>query len=121
MVRSSQIKQQPYCSSSFVFKCDKEHNLCPNLLWTDYGSKNGDIDVIHCFLTGSNLSHHMQANASHASKRIENWGLHFPFFAWIIDYFKQLVHNDIFVPGQYTIRSNTALILFAATQFFLVF
>ena len=109
----------PIGPAAFYLSAIKEHDLYPNLLQTNCGSENGDIDVIHCFLTGNNLSH--RYSAAHANKPIENWGLHFPFFAWVIDYFKQLVPSEIFVPGQYTIRSNTALIFFAATQFFLVF
>ena len=35
MIKSSQIKQQLYPSSSFVFKGDKGRELCPNLLKTD--------------------------------------------------------------------------------------
>ena len=59
--------------------------FCPNLLKTDYGSENGDIAAVHFFLTESNLSH--RYGASHALS------------AWVIDYFKQLVHDGIFVPG----------------------
>ena len=77
----------------------KEQGLCPNLLKTDCGSENGDIATVHWFLTGSNLSH--RYGASHANQRIENWWSHFKrsFSAWVIDYFKQLVHDGIFVPG----------------------
>ena len=68
------------------------------MLKTDCGSENGDIPEVHCFLTGSNLSH--RYGAFHANQCIENWWLRFKlsFSAWVIDYFKQLVHDGIFVP-----------------------
>ena len=73
--------------------------LCPNLLKTYCGFKNGDIAAVHSFLTGSNLSH--RYGASHTNQRIENWWSHFKrsFTVWVIDYFKQLVHDGIFVHG----------------------
>ena len=50
-------------------------------------------------MTGSNLSH--RYGASHANQRIENWWSYFKrsFSAWVKDYFKQLVPDGIFVPG----------------------
>ena len=94
MIKSSQIKQQLYPSSGFVFKGDKgrefmsksvKNRLCVCV------SENGDITAVHCFLTGSNLS--QRYGASHANQRIENWWLHFQrsFSAWVKDYFKQFV------------------------------
>ena len=71
----------PIGPAAFYLSAIKEQNLCPNLWRIDCGSENGDIDVIHCFLTGSNLSH--RHSASHTNKRIENWRLHFPFFAMV--------------------------------------
>ena len=69
------------------------------MLKTDCGFENGDIAAIDCFLTGGNLSH--RYGASHADQRIENWWSHFKwsFSAWVIDYFKQLVQDGIFVAG----------------------
>ena len=48
----------------------KEQGFCPNLLKTDCGSENGDIAMVHCLLTGINLS--QRHGASHANQRIEN-------------------------------------------------
>ena len=98
MVKGSYIKQQPYRSCGFGFKW-KEQGLCLNLLKTDCGFENGDVAAIDCFLTRSNLS--QRYGASHANQRIENWWSHFKwsFSAWVIDYFKQLVQDDIFVAG----------------------
>ena len=75
----------------------KEQGLCQNLLKTDCRSEDGDIAAVHCFLTGSNLSH--RYGASHANQHIENWWSHLKrlFSAWVIDYFKQLAHDGIFV------------------------
>ena len=66
----------------------------------DCGSQNVDIAAVHCFLTGSNLSH--RYGKLHSNQRMENWWSHFKrsFSAWVIDYFKQLVHNGIFVVGK---------------------
>ena len=53
------------------------------------------LDTFHTM----NLSH--RYGASNANQRLENWWSHFKrsFSAWVIDYFKQLVHDGIFVPG----------------------
>ena len=69
------------------------------MLKTDCRPENGDIAAVHCFLTGSTLSD--RYGALHANQRIENWSSHFKrsFSEWVIDYFKQLVHDDISVPG----------------------
>ena len=77
----------------------KKQGLCPNLLKTDCGSENGDIVAVHCFLTGSKLPYRYGALCS--NQRIENWWSHLKrwFSAWVIDYFKQLVHDGIYVPG----------------------
>ena len=75
----------------------KEQGFCPygdNENW----SENGDITMLHCFLTTSNLSHRL--GPWHANQCIENPWSHFKgsFSAWVIDCFKQLVHDGIFVP-----------------------
>ena len=80
----------------------KEQGFCPNLLKTDCGSENCDIAMVHCLLTGISLSG--RYGASHANQRIEKWWSQFTqgsFSAWVIDYFKQLVHDCIFVPGNF--------------------
>ena len=76
----------------------REQGLCPNLLKTDCASENGNIAAVHCFLTGSNLSH--RYGALHANQRIENCWSHFKrsLSAWVKDYFKQLVPDGIFIP-----------------------
>ena len=77
----------------------KDQGICSNLLKTDCGSENGDITAVRCFLKGSNQSH--RYGASHANQHIENWWSHFKrsFSAWVKDYFKQLVSDGIFIPG----------------------
>ena len=101
MVKRSQIKQQPYRSSGFALKDGKRVGFMSKSggLKIDCGSQNVDIAAVRCFLTGSNLSH--RYGELHSNQRIENWWLHFKrsFSAWVIDYFKQLVHNGIFVVG----------------------
>ena len=89
----------PIAQATFYLRAIKEQGLAPNLLKTDCGSENGDIAAVHCFLTGSNSSH--KYGASQANEQIENWWSHFKrsFSTWVIDYFKQLVHDGIFIPG----------------------
>ena len=99
MVKSSQIKRQPILAVALYLSATKELGLSSILSKTDCGSENGDIAAVHCFLTGSNLSH--RYGTSHANQCRENWSSYFKrsFSAWVIDYFKQLVHDGIFVPG----------------------
>ena len=96
VVRSN---KNPIVPAALYLRAIKQQGLCPNLLKTDWWSENRDIAAVPCFLTGSNLSHIY--GASYANQRIENWWSHFKrsFSAWVIDYFKQLVHDGIFVPG----------------------
>ena len=96
VVRSN---SNPITPAALYWSAIKEQGLCPNLLKTDCGSENGDIVAVHCFLTGSNLSY--RYGALHSNQRIENWWSHLKrwFSAWVIDYFKQLVHDGIYVPG----------------------
>ena len=69
------------------------------MLKTDCRSENGDFAQVHCFLAGSNLTH--RYGASHSNQRIENWWTHFKslFSTCVIGYFKQLVDDGIFLPG----------------------
>ena len=95
------LNNNPIVPVALYLSATKEQGFCPNLLRTDCGSQNGDIAMVHCFLTGSNLSH--RYGTSHANQRIENWCSHFKssFSAWVIDYFKELVHHGIIVPGNF--------------------
>ena len=65
----------------------------------DCESENSDNAAIHCFLTGSNLSYRYRA--LHANQHIENWWSQFKrsFSGWFIEYFKQFVHEGMFIPG----------------------
>ena len=94
MVNVVRSNNNPIVPAALDLRAIKEQGLCPNLLKTD-----GDIAAVYWFLTGSNLS--FRYGASHVNQRIENWRLHFKlsFSAWVIDYFKQIVHYGIFVPG----------------------
>ena len=92
VVRSN---NNPIVPATLYLRAIKEQGLSPNLLKTDCGSENGDIAAVHCFLTGSNLSH--RYGASHANQRIENWWTR-SFSGCVID-FKQPVYDGIFVPG----------------------
>ena len=89
----------PIIPAALYWRAIKEQSLCPKILKTDCRSENGDFTPVHCFLTGSNLSH--RYGASHSNQRIENWWTHFKnsFSTCIIGYFKQLVDDGIFLPG----------------------
>ena len=90
--------------AALYLSAKKEQGFCPNLLKADCGSENGDIAVVHCLLTGINLSH--RYCASHANQRIENWWLNFTLHRRLVfclgySYFKKLVHDCIFVPSNF--------------------
>ena len=67
--------KNPILPVALYLSAIKEQGLCPNLSKTDCASENGNIAAVHCFLTGSNLSH--RYGASHANQRIENCWSHF--------------------------------------------
>ena len=74
---------------------------CPSALRTDCGTETGIMAGIHSLLH-QNASAHKYGKST-ANQRIENWWSHLKksFTSWVMIFFKDLVENGIFVPGNY--------------------
>ena len=76
----------------------KELDVCPILLKIGCGSENADMAGLQCYLTKSFSSH--RYGGSYSNQCIENWWSHSrrTFSGWVIDHFKELVHDGKFIP-----------------------
>ena len=76
--------------------------FCPQYLRTDCGTENGIIAGIQCFFLMSEDAHRYGTSVS--NQRTENWWSHMRkgFTNWLIEFFKDLVNENIFIPGNQT-------------------
>ena len=76
--------------------------FCPQYLRTDCRTENGIIEGIQCFFLMSEDAHRYGTSIS--NQRIENWSSHLRkgFTNWLIQLFKDLVSENIFIPGNQT-------------------
>lgn len=91
----------PIIPAYFFLKTVKKLGYCPRLLRTDCGTENGIMADCQCFLINSENGH--LYGTSTTNQRIENWWSHCKrsFTAWVIDFFKQMIEDGIFVPGNH--------------------
>ena len=92
------LNNNPVVPSNLYLCAVKEDGVCPILLKTDCGSENADMAGLQCYLTKNFSSH--RYGVSHSNQRIENWWSYFrrSFSGWAMDHFKELVHDDKFIP-----------------------
>ena len=76
--------------------------FCPQYLRTDCGTENGIIVGIQCFLLMSEDAHRYRTSIS--NQIIEYWWSHMRkgFTNWQTEFFKELVNENIFIPGNQT-------------------
>lgn len=91
----------PVIPASLFLQSVEEYGMRPVLVQTDCGTENGTLAGIQCLLAGSEDAH--RYSSSHSNQRIENWWSHGKrqFTAWVIDYFKGLVHEGKLVLGNH--------------------
>ena len=80
----------------------KRLGFCPKSLRTDCGTENGIAAGFQCFFLQDKNAHCY--GTSTANQRIECWWSHCKksFYAWVIDYFKQMVADGILQNGNKT-------------------
>ena len=101
--------------------------FCPQYLRADCGTENGIIAGVQCFFRISEDAHRYETSVS--NQRIEDWWSHMRkgFTNWLIEFFKDLVNENIFIPDNQThlaaigipiIYVNHDMILLLASQMF---
>ena len=98
----SRTNNDPIVPAYFYIETVKKMGFCPQYLQTDCGTENGIIAGIQCLFLMSEDAHRYGSSIS--NQRIENWWSHMRkgFTNWLIEYFKELFHENIFVPGNQT-------------------
>ena len=86
----------------FYIETVKKMGFCPRYLRTDCGAENGIIASIQCSFLMSENSHRYGSSIS--NQRTENWLSHMRkgFTNWLIEFFKDLVNENVSIPGNQT-------------------
>ena len=89
----------PVVPASYFIEAIATFQKCPQFLQTDCGTENGLAAGIQCAILNDIRAH--RYGSSPSNQRIENWWSHFKrgYSSWIIDFFKQLVHDGKFILG----------------------
>ena len=76
--------------------------FCPQYFRTNCGTENGIIAGIQSFFLMPEDAHRYRTSIS--NQRIENWWSHMRkgFTNWLTEFFKDLVNENIFIPGNQT-------------------
>lgn len=85
--RSNNSPTEP---TKLYLDCVSEHEGCPLLTRTDYGTENSQVVAIQCFFQSDEEGH--KYGTSTRNQRIENWWSHFrkSSSGWWINFFKDL-------------------------------
>lgn len=100
-LKVTRSNNNPVIPAYFFLNTVRGLGYCSQLLRSDCGTENGIMADCQCFLRDCQEAH--AYGTSVANQRIENWWSHCKrgYTAWVIDFFKQLVVENIFVPGNY--------------------
>ena len=100
-LKVTRTNNNPVVPAGFYVHTMEELKKCPTLIQTDYGTENGIMAGIQCTLQQDASAH--RYGKSVANQRIENWWSHCRrgYTHWIIDFFKSMVFNGLFVVGSY--------------------
>ena len=101
-LKVSRTNNDPIAPAYFYIETVKKMGFCPQYLRTDCGTENGIIAGVQCFFRISEDAHRYETSVS--NQRIEDWWSHMRkgFTNWLIEFFKDLVNENIFIPGNQT-------------------
>ena len=98
-LRVTKTNNHPSVIGSFFVDVLKQERKVPDILRTDCRTENGLIAGIQCFLHQNHKAHAYSRSVT--NQRIENWWSHMRrgYTGWIINFFKELVYEGSFIPG----------------------
>ena len=101
-LKISKTNNDPIVPAYFFIETVKKMGFCPQYFRTDCGTENGIIARIQSFFLMSEDAHRYRTSIS--NQRIEHWLSHMRkgFTNCLIEFFKDLVNENIFIPGNQT-------------------